>query len=212
LAVRGFLALQVAAIALVFYQEHRALAIAAAPVIMMVLNTLCGLLLERAATGFRRLRPQRCTIYDRYFWSHERLWKFYIAPLMAGTPFQVGMWRLAGVKMGRRVFDDGCIIPEKSLVTIGDDAMLGAGSVIQNHSLEDGVFTSDHSSIGTGVTIGTSAFVHLGVTIGDGGVLDANAFLMKGSEMPPFTGWAGNPAEEHSGRPSGRRDSRRAPA
>ena len=42
------------------------------------------------------------------------------------------------MRVGRRVFDDGCDIPENTLVTIGDDAVLNAGSVIQCHSLEDG--------------------------------------------------------------------------
>jgi hypothetical protein len=38
--------------------------------------------------------------------------------------------------------------------------------------------------------------VHYGVTMGDGAELGADAFLMKGSEVPPHTRWAGNPAEE----------------
>ena len=78
------------------------------------------------------------------------------------------IWRLAGVRMGRRVFDDGCAMPEKSLVTIGDDAVLNAGSVIQCHSLEDGFFKSDYTAIGAGATIGVKAFVHYGVQDGRG--------------------------------------------
>ena len=34
-----------------------------------------------------------------------------------GTPLKGLIWRLLGVRIGRRVFDDGCSIPEKSLVT-----------------------------------------------------------------------------------------------
>jgi acetyltransferase-like isoleucine patch superfamily enzyme len=48
--------------------------------------------------------------------------------------------------------------------------------------------------------------VHLGVTIGDGAVLDADAFLLKGSQMLPHTTWVGNPAQElprHSVAPAG---------
>lgn len=50
------------------------------------------------------------------------------------------MWRLLGVRVGRRLFDDGCAMPEKALITIGDDVARNAGSTIQCHSLEDGTF------------------------------------------------------------------------
>jgi non-ribosomal peptide synthetase-like protein len=160
-----------------------------------------GVLVERAAQGFRALRPRFCSIYDRTFWRHERFWKHsagrYLA-LFNGTPFKNLLWRLLGVHIGRRVFDDGCAIPEKTLVAIGDDTVLNIGSVIQCHSLEDGVFKSDRTTIGAGCTVGTAAFVHYGVTMGDHSGLDADAFLMKGSELAPRTRWRGNPATEIS--------------
>ena len=30
--------------------------------------------LERASTLFRPLEPRTCSIYDQYFWFHERFW------------------------------------------------------------------------------------------------------------------------------------------
>ncbi|ONI89628.1 peptide synthetase [Actinosynnema sp. ALI-1.44] len=154
---------------------------------------------EHAAQGFRRLRPRFCSIYDPIFWRHERFWKMganrYLA-LFNGTPFKNVLWRLLGVRIGRRVFDDGCAMPEKSLLTVGDDCVLNVGSTLQCHSLEDGTFKSDHTTIGAGTTIGTGAFVHYGVFMGEGAVLDADAFLMKGSQPPPGSWWRGNPATE----------------
>ena len=55
---------------------------------------------------------------------------------------------------------------------IGDDVTLNAGSVLQAHSLEDGAFKSDHIVIGPGVTIGPRGFVHYGVTVHEGAMLD----------------------------------------
>jgi non-ribosomal peptide synthetase-like protein len=176
--------------------QYGAVAVTGALAAVAVFNVLYGALLERAVLGFRPLTPQFCSIYDRYFWGHERLWKVYTTPMFAGTPFQAMAWRLAGVRIGKRVFDDGASMPEKSLVTIGDDAVLNAGSVIQCHSLEDGRFKSGHASVGAGVTIGIKAFVHYGVTMGDGSVLEADAFLLKGEEMEPWSRWRGNPATE----------------
>jgi carbonic anhydrase/acetyltransferase-like protein (isoleucine patch superfamily) len=101
---------------------------------------------------------------------------------------------MLGVRIGRRVFDDGCSIPEKTLVTIGDDAILNAGSIIQCHSLEDGAFKSGHTVLGAGVTLGPRTFVHYGVRIEDNAVIDTDSFLMKGEQVGAGTLWAGNPA------------------
>jgi hypothetical protein len=74
--------------------------------------------------------------------------------------------------------------------------VLNAGAVIQCHSLEDGTFKSDCTVIGSGAVLGVAAFVHYGVAMGEGTVLDADAFLMKGEMTAPFTHWGGNPATE----------------
>jgi non-ribosomal peptide synthetase-like protein len=157
------------------------------------------ILLERAATGFRRLRPTFCSILDPRFWRHERFWKMAFGALLGlfnGTPMKSLMWRALGVRIGRRVFDDGCGIPEKTLVTIGDDVTLNAGTTIQAHSLEDGAFKSDYVTIGPGSTIAPSGFVHYGVNIGPETLVDTDAFLMKGTETAPRSRWSGNPAAE----------------
>jgi non-ribosomal peptide synthetase-like protein len=161
---------------------------------LLVFGILYGVFIERLATGFRALSPRFCSIYQRYFWWHERVWKLLATPLFNGTPFKNVMWRMLGVRIGRRVFDDGCGIPEKTLVTIGDDCTLNAGSVVQCHSLEDGTFKSDRTVIGSGCTVGLESFIHYGVTMGDGAVLAPDAFLMKGEQMPPSACWQGNPA------------------
>ena len=171
----------------------------------MLVIVLCDLaftigyfvLVERAVTRFRGLRPQYCSVLQLPFWRHERYWKVpahaYI-PLFNGTPFKGLIWRLLGVRIGRRVFDDGCDILERTLASVGSDCALSAGSTIQSHSLEDGTFKSDHISIGAGCTVGTHAFVHYGVTMGDGAVVDTDSFVMKGECIPSRARWQGNPA------------------
>ncbi|MFF4308853.1 Pls/PosA family non-ribosomal peptide synthetase [Streptomyces sp. NPDC001507] len=153
-------------------------------------------LVERCLASFRALRPRLCSIYDPYFWWHERLWKVpdHFLNIFNGTPFKSLVWRLLGVRIGRRVFDDGCYLTERTLATIGDDCTLNAGSKIQCHSQEDGTFKSDVTTIGAGCTLGVSAHVHYGVTMGDGAVLAPDSFLMKGEEVPPNARWGGNPA------------------
>jgi non-ribosomal peptide synthetase-like protein len=178
------------------YSRFGNFSVAAGFVAVLFLNTLLAAFTERAVMGFHRLIPRFVSIYDPYFWRHERLWKVLAAPLFNGTPFKTLTWRLLGVRVGKRLFDDGAGIPEKTLVTLGDDVVLNAGAVIQCHSLEDSTFKSDYTALGDGVVLGVSSFVHYGVTMGPGTVLDADAFLMKGEETAPFTHWGGNPATE----------------
>jgi non-ribosomal peptide synthetase-like protein len=154
-------------------------------------------LVERALTRFRPLQPAYCSVYQREFWRHERFWKVpatVYLQLFNGTPAKGMVWRLLGVQIGRRVFDDGCHIVERTLTRVGSDCTLGIGTTIQGHSLEDGTFKSGPITIGTACTIGTGAFVHYGVTMGDGAVLDTDSFLMKGEHVSPHAQWRGNPA------------------
>lgn len=154
--------------------------------------------LELMSRGFRRLKPRMATIYDPVFWSHERHWKLSESPIMTlftGTPFRPLILRLVGVKIGRRVYDGGSIITERSLVEIGDDVTLNEGCVIQAHSLEEGAFKSDYVRIGNGCTLAPAAFVHYAVTMGEGSVADVDCFVMKGEVLEPRTVWRGNPAK-----------------
>ncbi|SIQ45372.1 non-ribosomal peptide synthetase terminal domain of unknown function [Rhizobium sp. RU35A] len=158
------------------------------------------ILMEWASLRFRKLQPQMTTIYDKTFWSHERHWKVADSPivrLFPGTPFKPMILRALGVKVGKRVFDDGSNLTERSLVEIGDDVTLNEGCVIQAHSLEEGAFKSDHIRIGNGCTLSPAAFVHYGVVMGDGSVADVDSFIMKGEILEPNSIWRGNPAKLH---------------
>ncbi|MFI0733926.1 Pls/PosA family non-ribosomal peptide synthetase [Streptomyces sp. NPDC021225] len=161
-------------------------------------TALYFVLVERCVASFRALRPRLCSIYDPYFWWHERLWKVpdeYL-DVFNGTPFKNVIWRLLGVRIGSRVFDDGCYMTERTLTTVGDDCTLNAGSKIQCHSQEDGTFKSDRTTLGDRCTLGVGTHVHYGVTMGDGAVMAPDSFLMKGEEVPPNAQWGGNPATE----------------
>jgi non-ribosomal peptide synthetase-like protein len=186
-----------AAFALYHPLDH--LVMAALFAVTILITPAYFILVERILRRFRPLEPRYCSIYDPYFWRHERLWKvpgnIYLH-MFDGTPFKNLIWRLLGVRTGRRVFDDGCYLTERTLAVIGDDCTLNMGTKIQCHSQEDGTFKSDRSVLGAGCTLGVGAMVHYGVTMGDGSVLAADSFLMKGEEVPARARWGGNPARE----------------
>jgi non-ribosomal peptide synthetase-like protein len=156
-------------------------------------------LVERCFETLGPPPPAICSIYDPGFWWVERVWKLHpinFLHLFDGTPFKSVLWRLIGVRFGRRVFDDGVFISEPSLTVIGDECVLNPQSIIQCDSQEDGTYKSGPTAIGAGCTIGVGAFVHYGVTMGEGSVLAADSFLMKGETVPPGARWGGNPARE----------------
>ncbi|MEU9760533.1 Pls/PosA family non-ribosomal peptide synthetase [Streptomyces sp. NPDC047987] len=182
----------------VLYDAYGYVLIAAFLVLSLGFTAVYFVLVERGVAAFRALQPQVCSIYDPYFWWHERLWKVpdnYL-DIFNGTPFKNVIWRMLGVRIGSRVFDDGCYVTERTLTTIGNDCTLNAGSKIQCHSQEDGTFKSDRSTLDAGCTIGVGAHVHYGVTMGTGAVLAPDSFLMKGEEVPQHARWGGNPATE----------------
>ena len=178
------------------YRGNQVLVLAGLTAATLLFTLGYFILVERALMRFGSLRPQYCSIYDPYFWWHERYWKL-LAPLLGmanGTPYKSPVWRLVGVRVGRRVFDDGCAIPERTLVRIGDHCTLNAGTVIQCHWMEDGIFKADYTVLEDGCTLGTGALVHYGVTMGQGAQLQPDSFLMKGEKVPPQARWGGNPA------------------
>jgi non-ribosomal peptide synthetase-like protein len=170
----------------------------AAIVAIIAINMAFFIVLERASMGFKPLKPKLASIYDPYFWSHERYWKltaFQLLAMFAGTPLRGMLLRAMGMKVGAKLFDCSLGIPERSLVEVGDYANLNEGCVLQAHSLEEGVFKSDYIRLGNRCSVGPGGLVHYGVSTGDDVVLDADSFLMKGEILDSCTGWCGNPAK-----------------
>jgi non-ribosomal peptide synthetase-like protein len=181
-----------------YFRQHEELALFLFAIGASIGAILWFAMMERGSIGFGRLRPMLVSMYDRNFWHHERHWKFCGSPLILlfkGTPLKNAISRLLGVRLGKKVFDDGCRFHDKTLVAVGDHATLNEGCVIQGHSLEEGIFKCDTVTIGNGCTIGCAAFVHYGVTIGDNVVLEPDSFLMKGEIVDANTTWLGNPAK-----------------
>jgi non-ribosomal peptide synthetase-like protein len=181
-----------------YFPQHDELALFVFGLAVFIAAILWFAMMERGSVGFARLQPMLLSMYDEKFWRHERHWKFCGSPLILlfkGTPFKNLISRLLGVRLGRKVFDDGCRFHDKTLVEVGDYTTLNEGCVIQGHSLEEGVFKCDTVKVGNGCSIGCGAFVHYGVTIGDNVVLEPDSFLMKGEIVDAGTTWLGNPAK-----------------
>lgn len=195
----SFIVLMSAYFSVLFFPAYGFWSMAALVVFVVIFTVAYFVVIERASLKLGSLQPNIVTMYDDYFLFHERHWKFCGNPLpglFKGTPFRNLISRLLGVKLGRKVFDDGGKIFDKTLIEVGDYVNLNEASTIQGHSLEEGMFKCDRVKIGNGCTLAARAFVHYGVTMGDNVVLGPNAFLMKGESPPVNSVWQGNPASE----------------
>lgn len=114
---------------------------------------------------------------------------------LQGTAFLNLWFRLLGAKIGKRVLVNAIDISDWDLVTIEDDAMLGAGVVILGHVGEMGRLKLEPVHIGKGCNVGRSAVIFPGTTLEDGSVLGAQSLLTKGKRLPANTIWGGSPAE-----------------
>jgi non-ribosomal peptide synthetase-like protein len=192
-----------ALVALVYYPRYGMVSVFGGAAFAFAFAVLWGWFVERASLGFGRLKPQIALALDRYYWFHERHWHLFgltgIAAAFAGTPFKNLFSRLEGVRMGKKVFDDGVRWTEYTLIEVGDYANLNVLSVVWPHSLEEGVFKSDYIKIGAGCTLGSGSLTHYGVVMGDRVVLEPDSYLMKGEILDPGTTWRGNPARAVGG-------------
>jgi non-ribosomal peptide synthetase-like protein len=95
--VNFFAATLITLIGFDLHNSYGSVSVAAALVLDLLFITFFGVLVERASTGFRPLAPQQCSIYDPYFWWHERYWKLVAETqpkIYNGTPFKPVLWRL----------------------------------------------------------------------------------------------------------------------
>lgn len=107
----------------------------------------------------------------------------------------------AKIIIGENVGMSGCTIAASKLITIGDDTIIGSGSIIADsdaHPILPSLRRSGAApisspiSIGNNVFIGARVIVLKGVKIGDGSVVGAGSVIAK--DVPPYSVVAGNPA------------------
>ncbi len=151
----AFIALWIGSITLTWFEQVGAPIAAAGLMLIGMLMVAMAIAAERLAQLGHKLVPRFCSIYDP---ATSGTTSASGSSLVCSTSTRSTARRSSrssggclGVRMGKRVFDDGCGIPEKTLVTVGDDANLNAGALIQCHSMEDGAFKLDGITIGSKV-------------------------------------------------------------
>lgn len=164
---------------------------------LLVFGLSCTLL-ARLVRTWRPLVPGRHEMSAPVFTA----WKLYTVLYEFGCgalkPFTVMFFRpllqvLFGARIGKEVALGGKLV-DPHLITLGDGAIIGEGSVVTAHAITSGAIVLGRVEIGPGATVGVGAVVYPGVRLGAGSIVAANAVVAADTVIPPGEFWGGAPA------------------
>jgi serine acetyltransferase len=120
--------------------------------------------------------------------------RLFAGALFRGSPVWTAYLRLAGVRLGRRVYVNSLAITDYNLLEVGDDVVIGDGVHLSGHTVEGGFLKTAPVRVGSHVTIGVGSVIEIGVELGDGCQVGALSFVPKYARLGPGGVYAGIPA------------------
>src|SRR5579864_2477971 len=123
----------------------------------------------------------------------------HFARVLAGTFFRGSpLWtthlRLAGARLGRRVYINSLELNDYNLLEFGDDVVIGADAHLSGHTVEAGIVKTAGVHLGRNTTVGISSIVEIGVTAGPNCEIGALTFVPKRMKLEADATYAGIPA------------------
>lgn len=117
------------------------------------------------------------------------------APLSELAPLRCLFLRGMGAEIdGTFVMASRAMLADPWFFKAGRNCVLGVGSVVTAHYVQQNVVTLERVELGDNVVIGARAFISPGVRIGSNVVIGANAMVPRRTVIPDGEFWAGNPA------------------
>jgi hypothetical protein len=123
-----------------------------------------------------------------------QLVRVFSGTLFRGTPIWTWYLRLAGARVGRRVYVNSLGVSDYNLLDFGDGVVIGADVHLSGHTVEGGVVKTARVALGRNVTVGLCAIVEIGVRIGDDAQVGAMSFVPKHACLEGGHSYAGVPA------------------
>jgi len=147
-----------------------------------------------------RVRPYRGGYYTLAavpWFLHNGLFylvRFTFLPFVTLLPQGVWFLKAMGMKIGRHAFINTEYISDPSLITIGDDAVIGGSVRLCAHYGGGGNLVIAPVRVGHRATLGLACSVMGDVVIGDDAVILPHSVLLPGSRVGPGEIWGGVPA------------------
>ncbi len=120
--------------------------------------------------------------------------RYTFLPYVTLTPFGTWFLRAMGMRLGRNAFINTEFISDPSLISLGDDAVIGGSVHLFAHFGGGGHLTVAPVRIGARATVGQKATVMGDVEIGDDATILPHSVLLPGSRVGPGETWGGVPA------------------
>jgi non-ribosomal peptide synthetase-like protein len=120
--------------------------------------------------------------------------RVFAGTLFRGSPVWTTYLRLAGARLGRRVYVNSLAVTDYNLLEFGDDVVIGDDVHLSGHTVEGGVVKTARLRLGSHVTIGLGSVLEIGVEVGDGCQLGALSFVRKHTRLEAGAVYAGIPA------------------
>ena len=164
--------------------------IAIPPALSLVAIAAKWALLGRVQEG---RHPLWGSMYFRW-WLVSRLIALVNTSVLADTPLLTLFHRALGAHIGRRAHLGALTIGADDLLEVGTGATLGSNVTIGNARVEAGWLTFARVTIGTDAQIGAGCVLEGGSAVGAYGELANLSLLQGGARVPAHQVWAGSPA------------------
>ena len=105
-------------------------------------------------------------------------------------------YRLMGAKIGRGAHIATLLINDPQHVSIGSQSVVGGGSIINSHSVENGVLIVAENRIDDHATIGLNSILMAGVCVERSAIVGARSVVTKNQTVPAGEKWIGTPAKK----------------
>jgi hypothetical protein len=122
--------------------------------------------------------------------------RFFSGTLFRGTPIWTAYLRMAGARMGRRVYVNSLGVSDYNLLEFGDGVVIGADVHLSGHTVEKGVVKTARVTLGRNVTIGLCSIVDIGVEIGDDAQVGAMSLVPKHTRLEGGGVYTGVPVRQ----------------
>jgi serine acetyltransferase len=123
-----------------------------------------------------------------------QLVRVFAGMLFRGTPIWTAYLRMAGARMGRRVYVNSLGVSDYNLLEFGDGVVIGADVHVSGHTVEGGIVKTAPVRLGRNVMIGLCSVVEIGAEIGDDAQVGAMSFVPKHARLEGGHAYAGVPA------------------
>lgn len=124
--------------------------------------------------------------------------RVFAGTLFRGTPVWTAYLRLAGARLGRRVYVSSLSLSDYNLLEFGDDVVIGDGAHISGHTVEGGVVKTGRIRLGSHVTVGLGTVIDIDVEVGPNTEIGALSLVPKHTTLEGDAVYVGIPARRVS--------------